>query len=119
MKKGHATPVTLIGTGILFVLILVWLFVTKNCNPFENSFSRNVFKVYFFIITVALVFLYAIDFENYDYLHERLNASLMNYLGDAKISMNMVWETYPVFTIVILIIVVALFLILADQSLVQ
>ena len=104
MKKGHATPVTMIGTAILFVLILVWLFVTKNCNPFENSFSKYVFKFYFFLITVALVFLYAIDFENYDYLHERLNASLMNYLGDAKISMNMVWESYPVFTLVILII---------------
>ncbi len=106
MKKGHATPATLIGTGILFLLILVWLFVTKNCNPFENSFSKKVFKIYFFIITVSLVFLYAIDFENYDYLHERLNASLINYLGDAKISMNMVWETYPVFTLTILIIIV-------------
>jgi len=105
MKKGHATPVTLIGTTILFLLILVWLFVTKNCNPFENSFSKYVFKFYFFVVTVALVFLYAIDFENYDYLHERLNASVLNYLGNAKISMNMVWESYPVFTLVILIIV--------------
>ncbi len=105
MKKGHATPVTLIGTGILFILILLWLFVTKNCNPFENSFSRYVFKYYFFIVTVALVFLYAIDFENYDYLHERLNASILNYLGNAKISMNMVWQSYPVFTLILLIIV--------------
>lgn len=105
MKKGHATSVTLIGTTILFVLILVWLFVTKNCNPFENSFSKYVFKFYFFIVAVSLVFLYAIDFENYDYLHERLNASILNYLGNAKISMYMVWETYPVFTLTILIIV--------------
>ncbi|MEO6893471.1 MAG: hypothetical protein ABI136_00480, partial [Ginsengibacter sp.] len=99
MKKGHATVSTLTGTIILFLLIFVWLFVTKNCNPFENSFSKKVFKIYFFIITVALVFLYAVDFQNYDYLHERLNASVMNYLSDAKISMNMVWETYPVFTL--------------------
>ena len=104
MKKGHATPVTLIGIIILFLLILTWLFATKNCNPFENSFSKKVFKVYFFIISLALVFLYAIDFENYDYLHERLNASVMNYLSDTKISMNMVWQTYPVFTIIFLII---------------
>jgi phosphoglycerol transferase MdoB-like AlkP superfamily enzyme len=105
IKKGHATPVTLIGIIILFVLILVWLFATKNCNPFENSFSKKVFKIYFFIITLAVILLYAIDFQNYDYLHERLNASLMNYLSDAKISMNMVWETYPVITMIILIIV--------------
>src|SRR6185437_9649012 len=74
MKKGHGSLPVLIGTGILFLLILVWLFATKNCNPFENAFSKKIFKIYFFIITVSLVFLYAIDFENYDYLHERLNA---------------------------------------------
>ncbi len=106
MKKGHATPVTLVGTGILFILILLWLFITKNCNPFENTFSKKVFKIYLFIVSAILVLLYAIDFENYDYLHERLNASLMNYLGDARISMNMVWETYPVFKLTILIVVV-------------
>lgn len=105
MKKGHASLGVLTGTVILFLLILLWLFITKNCNPFENSFSKNVFKTYFFIITLSLVFLYAVDFENYDYLHERLNAGVMNYLSDAKISMNMVWETYPVFTLVILIII--------------
>ena len=105
MKKGHAPASTLIVTSILFFLIIVWLFTTKNCNPFENPVSRKIFKIYFFIITVSLVFLYAIDFENFDYLHERLNASVLNYLGDAKISMNMVWETYPVFTLLILIIV--------------
>jgi phosphoglycerol transferase MdoB-like AlkP superfamily enzyme len=106
MKKGHATAATLTGIIIVFLLILVWLFATKNCNPFQNSFSKKVFKIYFFIITVTLVFLYAVDFQNYDYLHERLNASVMNYLSDAKISMNMVWQTYPVVTIFILIIVV-------------
>jgi phosphoglycerol transferase MdoB-like AlkP superfamily enzyme len=105
MKKGHASLAVLIGTAILFFLILVWLFVTKNCNPFENRISKNIFKTYFFIITVSLVFLYAVDFENFDYLHERLNAGVLNYLSDAKISMNMVWETYPVFTLLILIAV--------------
>lgn len=101
MYKGHATPATLIITGILFTLILLWLFITKNCNPFEHSFSGKVFKVYFFIITLSLVLMYVIDFEHFDYLHERLNAGAMNYLSDAKISMNMVWETYPVITLLI------------------
>jgi hypothetical protein len=105
MKKGHASLTVLIGTAILFLLILAWLFGTKNCNPFENVVSKRIFQFYFFIVTAMLVFLYAIDFENFDYLHERLNASVLNYLGNAKISMNMVWETYPVFTLLILIIV--------------
>jgi len=105
MKKGHVPISSLIYVGILFAWILVWLLVTKNCNPFENSISRKIFKIYFFLITVTLVILYAVDFEHYDYLHQRVNASVLNYLGDAKISMNMVWETYPVFTLLILIII--------------
>lgn len=105
MKKGHAPLSTLISIGILFVLILGWLFAAKNCNPFENSLSRKIFKTYFFIISILLVFLYVVDFENFDYLHERLNASVINYLGDPKISMNMVWQTYPVFTLLISIII--------------
>ncbi|MEP6949930.1 MAG: sulfatase-like hydrolase/transferase [Ginsengibacter sp.] len=105
MKKGHASVSSLIYMSILFALILVWLFSTENCNPFENSVSRKIFKIYFFIITVSLALLYAIDFEHYDYLHQRLNGSVLNYLEDAKISMNMVWETYPVFTLLILVII--------------
>lgn len=105
MKKGHAPLSSLIYMGVLFALILVWLLSTKNCNPFENLTSRKIFKVYFSLITFSLVFIYAIDFEHYDYLHQRLNASALNYMEDAKISMNMVWETYPVFTLLILIIV--------------
>ncbi|MEO8412931.1 MAG: sulfatase-like hydrolase/transferase [Ginsengibacter sp.] len=105
MKKGHVPGSSLIYISILFAAILVWLLVTKNCDPFENAISRKIFKIYFFIITVVLVLLYAVDFEHYDYLHQRLNASVLNYLGDAKTSMNMVWESYPVVTLFILVII--------------
>ncbi len=105
MKKGHASFSILLETSILFALILLWLFITKNCNPFENKTSRIIFKIYFFIVTFSLVVLHAVDFEHYDYLHQRLSASVLNYTEDAKISMKMVWETYPVFTLLILIII--------------
>ncbi|HEV2831960.1 MAG TPA: hypothetical protein VGW31_08260, partial [Hanamia sp.] len=105
MKKGHMPTSSLMYMGVLFALILVWLWATKNCNPFENAVSRKIFKIYFLLITISLVFIYAIDFQHYDYLHQRLNASVMNYTADAKISMNMVWETYPVITLLILIII--------------
>ena len=110
MKKGHVPNTSLAYMGILFALILLWLLSTKNCNPFENNISRKIFKTYFFIITVSLVFLYAVDFEHFDYLHQRLAASVLNYTADAKISMNMVWQTYPVVTLIVLIIVCVLLL---------
>jgi glucan phosphoethanolaminetransferase (alkaline phosphatase superfamily) len=39
---------------------------------------------------------YFVDFAHYAYLSQRLNASVLNYLQDAGISMNMVWQSYPV-----------------------
>ena len=107
MKKGHVPVSSLFYMAFLFALILAWLLITKNCNPFENHVSRRIFKTYFFIITVAIVLLYAIDFEHFDYLHQRLNASVLNYTEDARISMNMVWQTYPVVTLIILVIICA------------
>lgn len=47
-----------------------------------------------------LCIFYAIDFAHYAYLSQHLNGSVLNYLDDAKISLKMVWQTYPVIEIV-------------------
>lgn len=101
MKKGHVSFAILIFFGFLFVLILLWAFITKNCNPFENGFSRRIIKGWFYFVSTVLVVFYAFDMEHYDYLQQRLSASIINFTGDAKISMNMIWETYPVFKLLI------------------
>ena len=104
LKNNHGGLFLIILTCVLFLLYLVWLFATKNCDPFVNSTSRKIFKGYFLIISICLALLYTVDFEHFDYLHQRLNASVLNYAEDAKISMNMVWETYPVITLIIAIV---------------
>lgn len=110
LKNNHVGIASIIAVSIIFILYLFWVFATKNCNPFINKTSRKVFKIYFLVISICLAFLYAMDFEHYDYLHQRLNASILNYAEDASISMNMVWETYPVFIIIFLIIISSGFL---------
>ncbi len=104
LKNNHGGLASIIIVIGLFLLYLFWLFSTKDCDPFVNSTSKKIFKWYFFIISVCLVLLYTIDFEHYDYLHQRLNASVLSYTEDAKISMSMVWQTYPVFTLILIII---------------
>jgi phosphoglycerol transferase MdoB-like AlkP superfamily enzyme len=99
MQKGHAPLFILLFIGTLFLLILIWLFATKNCNPFRNAASRKIFKTYFFIFSLALVIFYAVDFQHYDYLHQRLNATVLTYTEDASISTKMIIETYPIFWI--------------------
>ncbi len=105
LKNNHVGIASIITVSLIFILYLFWAFATKNCNPFKNKTSRKIFKIYFMVVSICLAFLYAMDFEHYDYLHQRLNASVLNYAADASISMNMIWETYPVFTIIFLLIV--------------
>ncbi len=104
LKNNHGGLATIIAVCVLFLLYLFWLFSTKNCDPFVNRTSKKVFKGYFLLIGICLTILYTVDFEHYDYLHQRLNASVLNYTEDAKISMSMVWQTYPVFTLILIMI---------------
>ena len=103
-KSGIATIVSVI---LLFFLIYLWLFLKKNCNPFINSTAKKIWKIYLLVVTILLVFFYAVDFQHFDYLHQRLNASVLNYTQDAKISFGMVWQTYPVVKIFLTIFIAA------------
>jgi hypothetical protein len=104
LKNNKASVKTLIFIAVLFGLIFYWLFRTKNCNPFKNEYSKKIWLIYLCLVTTILVFMYGIDLEHYDYLHQRLNASVLNYAADASISLGMVWQTYPVIKIILLIL---------------
>lgn len=103
IKNNKMPVIVFIGALLIFVLIFIWLFKTKNCNPFQNVFSKKVWRIYLIIIISILIFLYGLDIQHFDYLHQRLNASILNYAEDAKISFGMVWETYPVLKILLTI----------------
>ena len=111
LRKWEMPPLTLIYTLVaVFIIMLSWLFFSNNCNPFENTFARKIFKAYFFIVSILIVLIYSIDFQYYDYLKQRVTSDILNYASDLKVSMNMVWETYPVIKILLLIIVCIAFL---------
>lgn len=106
LKNNKASTSTLISVIALFGLIFLWLFLKKNCNPFQNTTARKIWKLYFLAATVLLVFFYATDFQHFDYVDQRLNASVLNYTEDAKISFNMVWQTYPVIRLFLAILII-------------
>lgn len=103
IKNNKMPVIAFIGVLLIFVLIFIWLFRVKNCNPFQNRLSKKVWRIYLIVIISVLIFLYGLDIQHYDYLHQRLNASILNYAEDAKISFGMVWETYPVLKILLAI----------------
>jgi phosphoglycerol transferase MdoB-like AlkP superfamily enzyme len=90
--------------GILGLLMLL-LCAVPFINPFKNYGAKKFWNIILPLILLVVLFFYIVDFFHYDYLHQRLNASALNYLHDAGISLNMVWQTYPVIKSLLLIIV--------------
>ncbi len=97
--------------GILALLFLIISFI-KPIHPFETKAGKILSFILWGVASLMLCFFYAIDFANYAYLSQRLNASLLNYLDDASISMSMVWQSYHVIYILITILLSFILIIL-------
>lgn len=74
-------------------------------NPFKSLRSRKIWVVLLCIIFLTVILFYGSDYYYYDYLKQRLNASILNFAEDASISANMMWQTYPVIPIVLVLFI--------------
>jgi phosphoglycerol transferase MdoB-like AlkP superfamily enzyme len=89
----------------------------KFLHPFQTKAGSSLSFTLWGVFSLVFCFFYVVDFAHYSYLSQRLNASVLNYLEDAGISMSMVWQSYPVFWI-IAAIVAGTFLLLAIVKLI-
>src|ERR1700754_3339542 len=89
--------------GILEVILLL-AGAIPALDLFGSKAGRRLVLGLTSVGTAGIIFFYSVDFAHYSYLSQRLNASVLNYLTDAGISVNMVWQTYPVIRIILLII---------------
>jgi hypothetical protein len=81
----------------LLLLIIPSLLVTIFYKSFLTSKPiKLVLKIYMLLIYVAVALFYVFDFGHYDYLATRLNSTVMRFADDVAISLNMMWESYPV-----------------------
>ncbi len=90
---------------VCIVCLLFFLLGTMHpLHPLDKKWGK---RISFWIWTVAIVvfaFFYVIDFANYAYLNQHLTASILNYLDDAQISLSMVWQTYHVGWILVMLL---------------
>jgi phosphoglycerol transferase MdoB-like AlkP superfamily enzyme len=100
--RFDARVAAIIGLGMLLLCALPFI------NPFKTTAAKKIWNIILPVIFVVLVFFYAVDFYHYDYLHQRLNATVLNYLQDAGISFTMMRQTYPLVSIFIAIIFIAI-----------
>ena len=91
-----------VGLAIMLLTFIPML------NPFKNTGAKKFWNFLLPLAFTILVLFYFIDFYHFDYLHQRLNASVLNYLQDAGISFTMMSQSYPLVTISIILILVIL-----------
>lgn len=98
-------------TVSIILLPILLLGSIRPLNPFYSAIARRLWLLLFGILCFLIIVFYLVDFAHYAYLIQRLNASVLNFLQDAGISMDMVWTSYPVvkFTIAILLCSFALY----------
>ncbi|HSP13421.1 MAG TPA: LTA synthase family protein [Thermoanaerobaculia bacterium] len=77
---------------------------------FPLLFLRRFETAYVILAEVFLLALYAADFGTYAYIHQRLNAGVLEFLRNPLISMHMIWESYHVvlFALTIVALVAAI-----------
>ncbi len=97
--RYDARVLAVIGLSMLLLSFFSWL------NPFKNERAKKFWVIFQSSIFLLFLLLYVADFYHYDYLQQRLSASVFNFLPDAKISFGMMSQTYPLFSITLLIIV--------------
>jgi phosphoglycerol transferase MdoB-like AlkP superfamily enzyme len=98
--RFDARIASIVGLSIMLLGIIPFL------DPFKNVGARKFWNFLLPLLFVLLVLLYVIDFYHFDYLHQRLNATVLNYLQDVGISFTMMRQTYPLVTIGIVLVIV-------------
>ncbi|MEY2918124.1 MAG: hypothetical protein RIS73_1838, partial [Bacteroidota bacterium] len=97
--RFDARVACIVGLAIMLLTFIPFL------NPLKNRSAKKIWNFLLPLLFVILLLFYFIDFYHFDYLHQRLNATILNYLQDAGISYQMMWQTYPLIKIGIALIV--------------
>ncbi|MET0634447.1 MAG: sulfatase-like hydrolase/transferase [Chitinophagaceae bacterium] len=93
---------------ILAPIVLVSMI--PRFSPFYAAKNKKWWTWYLALITFVVFFFFAADFGSFSYNRTRLDAGAMNFVEDPGISIRMMWQTYPLFWMLLgLVIAVVLF----------
>ncbi len=92
----------------MLVITMFLLSAFPLLNPFRKKFASYFWNILLPLIYFVMVTFYIVDYYHYDYLHQRLNANVLNYTADAGISTNMMFQSYPVVTIGVILLLILL-----------
>ena len=94
-------------------IMIVLPFLLLSMLPLFNRKSfQKAWKSYWFTTLAIVLCIYIADIGYYSYLNTRLDASILGLAKNFFISVNMIWETYPVIPFIFLIAIFLWFLLI-------
>ena len=107
LSFSQAVPAFVLGlrfdarvvAAVLLPVLLLGQF--RFWHAFDSRAGRHFWLGLLGAAGALILFFYIADFLHFRYLGQRLNASALGFLEDARISAGMVWQTYPVIRIVL------------------
>ncbi len=81
------------------------IFAFPFADPFKKRSAMKVMTAILAVVFIIFLIFYGSDFYYYDYLRQRLSATVINFLQDAGTSAKMMWQTYPLVRLFLFIII--------------
>lgn len=95
---------------IAFILLPVVCFsLISQWSPFYCARNKKIWTTYLAVVTFFIFFFFAAGFVNLSYNQAPLDAGAMNFVEDFDISWKMMKQTYPLFWMIVGLIVAVLF----------
>ena len=91
--------------SIVMGAVLLFSFI-KPIDPFNTRLGKKVAISIWVLLVTLLLFFYTADFIHYAYVHQRLNASILSYIDNPLISLQMMWQSYHVIIIFLAFILI-------------
>lgn len=85
--------------------VVILTLIPRLLSP-RYLFGKSLALIWLALASSFVIFTYISDFAHYGYLDERINVSVMRFLEDGEDSLLMVWQTYPVITLVLILLAV-------------
>ncbi len=89
--------------ALLLLLPLALLGWIAPLSPLTR-FGRHLWSGYLALAVGALLLFYMVDFGHYSYLNKRIDHTILHFFADQQISLEMVWQSYPVVPLTLLLL---------------
>ena len=99
-----------IKLAVLASLPLAILIFIVNKRLFQNKIFKITSLMYLTFIQITLTLFYIFDFGYYDYLSIRLDAASLRFLSNIDISLQVLFESYPVYKGLIALLIIGVLL---------